>query len=169
MKNYVLLLALLVSVAGVSQTVAPPPPGQECTDNLIFRKWNDLLFVNNGGGQFVSYQWYRDGQPVPGATAQYFHTEGVVMQGDGHLYHATATTSSGRVYVCCAYVFEDFLASQPLNPATGAQRAILYSTTGRKMGEWTTRPEYLEVSPGYYVWHITNENGESYTEKVIIQ
>jgi len=169
MKKQFVICLLALSMAAMAETIAPPPPGQDCHDNLIYRKWNDLLFVSNSDGTFVTYQWYCDGQPISGATAQYLHAEGVVMQGDGHLYHATATTASGRTYICCAKPFEDFLASQPLNPASSVQRAVLYSATGRKMGEWETPPQTLAVPAGYYVWHITDEQGKSWTEKVLVQ
>lgn len=171
MKPVNLLFILLWAVGAVAQTVAPPPPGHEdeCVENLIFRKWNDLLFVNNGELQYTSFQWYRDSVPVPGATSQYLHEDGVPLSGDGHIYYAKVTTTAGKTLTCCAYLFDDFPASQPLNPVKTAKKAALYSSTGRKIGEWSERPTTLSLAPGCYIWHLTNEEGESWIEKEFLQ
>jgi len=169
MKHSFALLLLTFAIAAMAQTIAPPPPGQDCHDNLIFSKWDDVLFVNNGDGEFVSYQWFCDNQPISGATAQYYSTEGVPMSGDGHSYHATATTAAGRTYICCAKPFEEFIPSRTLNPASAPQRAVLYSALGRKVGEWETKPQILSLTPGCYVWHLTDEYGKSWTERVMIR
>ena len=46
---------------------------QDCTpcQDIVYRKWNDVLFVDNTGEQFVSYQWYADSVAITGATRQF--------------------------------------------------------------------------------------------------
>lgn len=45
-----------------------------CQGEDMYRKWNDVVFVPNtdSNNPYVSYQWYIDGEPIAGATAQYY-------------------------------------------------------------------------------------------------
>ena len=48
---------------------------------LVLQRWDDVVVVNNnsatnGGYTFTSYQWYRDGVLIPGATDQYYQELG---------------------------------------------------------------------------------------------
>lgn len=38
----------------------------------IYVVWDDVLTVDNSAGLFKTYQWYKDGELVPGATKQYY-------------------------------------------------------------------------------------------------
>ncbi|MEG1556284.1 MAG: T9SS type A sorting domain-containing protein, partial [Bacteroidales bacterium] len=46
--------------------------------NIIEQRWDDVVVVNNNidGYKFVSYQWYRNGEMIPGATGQYYQEVG---------------------------------------------------------------------------------------------
>ena len=55
--------------------------------NLIEHSWNNVLTVinnpdNNGGYKFYSYQWYKDGVAIPGATMQYYEDPSGVLNGE---------------------------------------------------------------------------------------
>ena len=170
MKNIVLFLALCACSFAAASNIAPPPPGFECEEDIVFRKWNDLLFVNNGEGRFVSFQWYRDDQPIAGATEQYLHELGVVLQGDGHTYRAFVTDTNGKTYWSCPLLFEEHNPSQPLNPYGGVVKVQLYhGITGRKVAEWDAVPEELTVAEGMYVMVITNADGETQTKKFVVK
>ncbi|WP_335967047.1 MBG domain-containing protein [Galbibacter sp. PAP.153] len=65
---------------------------------LIRRHWGDVLVFDNSSGDFVGYQWYKDGMAVPGATGQYYHENGPL---DGS-YRVTATTEGGAVITSCS-------------------------------------------------------------------
>lgn len=45
--------------------------------SIIKQKWNDALGIynasKNGGYSFVAYQWYMNGQPIPGATEPFYY------------------------------------------------------------------------------------------------
>lgn len=45
--------------------------------SILQQKWNDAIFLRNedynGGYSFTSYQWYKDGQPIEGATSPYLY------------------------------------------------------------------------------------------------
>lgn len=167
--SLVVLGAIMPTVRGYGE-VPPPPPGhdEECEDNLIFRKWNDVLFVNNGESRFVAYQWYQDDTPIAGANDQVFHLDEVILSGDGHLYYAIATETNGHKVTCCARTFDEFPASQPLNPAGGARKATLYNSTGHLIGEWENKPSSLPLPQGYYIWCLTDEDGNTWSEKMLV-
>lgn len=46
---------------------------------VLTQRWNDVLAVRNeeynGGFEFVGYQWYKDGQPIEGATESYYYVQ----------------------------------------------------------------------------------------------
>lgn len=113
----------LTNAAGCDSVVTLHLIEEDCTipcEDIIMRKWNDLLFVNNGDSLFVSYQWYQDGQPLSGETAQYLYTNGVQLDGDGHEYSARAFKADGSYVVACAMLFNEFQSSAELNPGDGA-------------------------------------------------
>lgn len=43
----------------------------------IFQRWNDVVSLKNkdqrGGGEFIAYQWYLNGEPIEGATRSYYY------------------------------------------------------------------------------------------------
>jgi hypothetical protein len=48
---------------------------------LVVQRWDDVVVVNNnpdnnGGYKFTSYQWYKNGELIPGATNQYYQEIG---------------------------------------------------------------------------------------------
>lgn len=162
-----LVTALWAMSAGVKAEVAPPPPKPECKD-IVYRKWNDLLFVDNGNEEFVSYQWYKNHTAIDGATRQYLYTQGVVLQGDGNIYHVVASRKDGSQVISCEGRFEDFSPSAPLNPGkSNIRRAALYTFSGDKIAEWTERPEHPNVSSGCYIWILTDENSNTWSERAL--
>ena len=97
---------------------------QDCSpcQDIVYRKWNDVLFVDNTGEQFVSYQWYSDSVAISGATQQFYHLTDTVTP---HIYYVEATMPNGRVRTSCAQLFDQFKPSAPQNPAN-SNRLILH-------------------------------------------
>lgn len=76
--------------------------GISLASNLIELHWNDLLsFLSpeyNDGITFLSYQWYREGVAIEGATKSYYYEPG--MQPDTQ-YSVRVTMADGReAWVC---------------------------------------------------------------------
>jgi len=103
----------------------------ECNDDLVYTKWTDVLFVNNGGnssrferGDFVAYQWFNEGKAIKGATGQWMRTDGA-PQGR---YYAEITTKDGEKIFTCPAEFSDLPQSEAENPhsskGTGAQKRL---------------------------------------------
>lgn len=42
----------------------------------IYKKWDDVLICDNSSGEFVAYQWYKDGMSIDGETNQYYSEAG---------------------------------------------------------------------------------------------
>ena len=97
---------------------------QDCSpcQDIVYRKWNDVLFVDNTGEQFVSYQWYSDSVAISGATQQFYQLSDTVTP---HIYYVEATMPNGRVRTSCAQLFDQFRPSAPQNPAN-SNRLILH-------------------------------------------
>lgn len=52
----------------------------------VLDKYGKVLFINNNpknptDPKFIAYQWYKNGQPVEGATGQYYHEDGASLNG----------------------------------------------------------------------------------------
>ena len=96
---------------------------QDCTpcQDIVYRKWNDVLFVDNTGEQFVSYQWYADSVVITGATQQFYQLTDTITP---HLYHVEATMTNGRVRTSCVQLFEHFKPSVTKQPAKVSQLVL---------------------------------------------
>lgn len=81
----------------------PEPPVITCID-VIYRKWNDVLVVNNDKDTLMTYQWYQDGTLLEGETLQYLRRSDMA----GHSYMVKGLTTKGKTYEACEVMhFED--------------------------------------------------------------
>ena len=64
---------------------------------LVRQHWNDVLFFDNSSNNFVKWQWYKNGQLVPGATLQQY-SENVALNGN---YYVVATDKNGNNLLTC--------------------------------------------------------------------
>lgn len=83
-----------------------------CTDGRIYRKWDNVLFVNNGDSIYATYQWYKNGNILLGETLQRLYTGSTPMEGTTDLYHCVATRMDGTYEQFCAHTFNDFPESR---------------------------------------------------------
>lgn len=72
-------------------------------DIIVHKLFNNVLAVlnaaNNGGYQFVAFQWYRNGEPIPGATSAVYHSDEPLNNGDQ--YHVEVTDINGTTLPSC--------------------------------------------------------------------
>lgn len=128
MGNYELYIRFFTedkdhSCPGLSDTLAFSTglPG------YVHAKWNDVLFVDNNDKngipdaesdlKFTAYQWYKNGEPVEGATRQVYWEEG----GLNGVYYVLLTDVSGNVYRSCD------VEQRPPSSKTPAQETIAVS------------------------------------------
>ena len=65
--------------------------------SLIRQRWNDAIFFDNSSGDYVQWQWYKNGDPVAGATAPYY-SETPSLDGQ---YFVVATNKDGQMVQSC--------------------------------------------------------------------
>lgn len=98
-------------------SVTPPEP---CTVQ-IYRKWNDFLFVDNKEGNYHSFQWYKNGEPIQGATGQYYRADPVPSPSDE--FYVVLNNESGDVESCHT-TFDAASPSAVLYPATNVRTLV---------------------------------------------
>lgn len=113
----------------ISAAVDCVPP--EVCENVIYRKWNDLLFVDNGDQNYVAYQWYCDGVAMEGETRQFLYTNGVVLSGSVQIFYCVMTLADGTTVKACANTFDNFPASAATGKQQQAPEVIKYIYQGR--------------------------------------
>ena len=114
-----------ITVSAAIDCVEP----EVCVD-VIYRKWDDLLFVNNGDHLFTAYQWYCNDAILDGETRQFLYTEGVVLRGDGKTYYCLMNLADGTTVKACANTFEAFPASVETDRPQQAPEVIKYIYRG---------------------------------------
>jgi hypothetical protein len=77
--------------AAVKDTVVYQPA------SLINQHWNDVLLFDNSGGNFVAWQWYKNGDSIPGAVLPYY-SENPPLDGQ---YFVIATSKAGETMQSC--------------------------------------------------------------------
>ena len=60
--------------------------------HLIRQHWGDALFFDNSSGRYIQWQWYKNGDAIPGATNSYY-TEIPALNGQ---YYVIATDRAGE-------------------------------------------------------------------------
>lgn len=79
--------------------------GQGCMRNLVYQRWNDVLSIKgvdyNGGLEFVSFQWYKDEQPIHGANKSYYYApEGLALDA---VYQCKLVAADGSEGMTCPF------------------------------------------------------------------
>lgn len=74
---------------------------------FIVKRWADILIFDNSSEQYKSWQWYRNGDAIPGATQQFYQT----THPSGN-YHVVATTVGGQTMQTCAYTFTAIIVNK---------------------------------------------------------
>ena len=115
-----------ITVSAAVNCVEP----EVCVED-IYRKWDDLLFVNNGDHRYTAYQWYSNDAILTGETRQFLYTEGVVLSGNGNTYYCVMTLTDGSTVKACANTFDAFPASVEASKQQQAPQAIKYIHNGR--------------------------------------
>jgi MBG domain (YGX type) len=66
--------------------------------SLIAQHWNDVIFFDNSSGDYVQWQWYKNGVAVAGDTTSYY-SETPSLNGQ---YYVIATNKDGQQVQSCA-------------------------------------------------------------------
>lgn len=69
--------------------------------DYIVKKFDDVILCDNSSNRFTAYQWYRNGQPIPGATGQFYNE----LSGLDGLYSLQVNTKEGDILWSCEQEF----------------------------------------------------------------
>lgn len=90
----------------------------------MYGKWDDVIVIPNRDSLFVSYQWYADGEPIPGATDQFYHNpEG--LHGE---YYCVMQTRTGGQQTSCPATFDELDRSADHNPGDKPRQVVARRT-----------------------------------------
>ena len=163
------------------------------TEALIQQRWDDVVVVNNnpatnGNHNFVSFQWYKNGVLIPGATKQYYQEVGG-LNGE-YAVELIAQTDSGLVtYKTCDmfFVSENLMKVYPVPARTQESVTIEAKLTDEQLkgavldiydakGAFVKQVEVNDIiiridgftTPGAYFGRITTGTNEIKTVKFVI-
>ena len=117
-------------------------PNPTCTSGLVYRKWNDFMFVDNGKnggkGKFVSYQWYKEGNPIKGATKQWIRTTlpEYEQKAPSGRYYVLITDDQGKSFFTCPTEFRNLPQSAAEDPHKSAGAAVKRLRNGQLLIEY---------------------------------
>ena len=152
-----------------SAVVTVGKSGTDCTSQVnvnftialggsMLSKWTDVLFINNASGQFVSYQWFKNGTEMSGETEQRFYDPNG-LNGAGDTYYCRMTTADGKTIYTCPEAFDDVTPSRTLDGGQSSQVIGIYDTMGR--------PVQGTLGKGIYIV-VEETDGEIRTRKMWI-
>lgn len=158
--------------------------------NIMDQKWDDVAVCNNnpatnGGHTFVAFQWYRNGELIPGATNQYYQEVGGlngfyslwVMDDQGNEYWTCEMNISSiptlRVYPVPAKVGVEITIELPMS-AEELDGAVLdiFDAKGALVQSVTNLQQITRISgfeaQGTYFGRVTTATNSIETVKFII-
>ncbi len=161
-------------------------------DTIFTQRWNDVLSVRNtdynGGFDLIAFQWYKNGQPISGATDSYYYNpEGLDMNAE---YAALVTRSGDSLQLMTCPIIPTLISTTDVpNVPTLVERGQRMPVIGHKAasmngtarwtniygmtvdeqtiahGEGITAPHWA----GVYLLTIRDEDANRYTFSVIVQ
>lgn len=155
---------------------------------VLVQRWNDVLAVKNenyngGGYQFVSFQWYKNGDPILGATSSIlYEADGLDLTAD---YSVLLTRLSDNVtMMSCAADLKDLsttinstyivVSEEQMIDIEATQNAKLniWSTMGVKVAEYDifngSNTINLNNLAGVYIFEFVGENNCHEVQQVVL-
>ena len=152
--------------------------------SIVEQKWNDVMSVlspkYNGGFEFTAFQWYKDGQPIPGETHSYLYQP---LDFDA-TYYVELTRADGLVMTTCPVQpeYHEQQTPYPTIVPVGQHLPIymeqpttiwyftisgqLYTTFGLPQG-YTTLPTPDQT--GAYIIKAVNAQGQTQAQVMIVE
>ncbi len=156
--------------------------------SVFAQKWDNVLAVYNkdynGGYEFSAFQWYKNGEPIPGATGSWYHSDTPLSPSD--TYSVLLTTTDGRTVLSCEKNAVDKSAGaavsvSPNMVAPGeavmvktdaSGNALLYNALGvKEMQTAVTDGAMLQMPQrtGVYVLQLQLEDGTTHSFRLIVR
>lgn len=160
------------------------------TDDMIYAKWNDVIFCSNAEDKYVSYQWYCNGEPLPNETKQFYYNPTQDETGlAGASYSVCAKTHEGDEICSCEIDYNQIPRSADTYGSTSFRIKVehgnvvvsqakneimhirIYSLDGLLLRELETNNQTAKVdalSKGIYVISIHTLSDIQRTEKIVV-
>ena len=166
------------------------------SSSIMDVKFDNLISIfdaeNNGGYEFVSYQWYKNNEPIEGALDSYLYLDEGVTFEDGDCYYLVLKRlDDGVVTRTCEYCFGDRTAIEDIDvsdiniAATILDKGQIilienlnrgyvniYSLTGQLMDSYEITSDLEEVlapkMSGFYLLEIMAED-KNYVHKIWVR
>jgi hypothetical protein len=110
-------------------------------ESVIAQRWNDVLAVRNseynGGYDFVAYQWYKNNEPIVGATSSILYQD---LDFDAE-YAVLLTREDGVKEMTCALKpmrFDDSKESIVVFSSNSSSQVMVKAPESAKVRIWTT-------------------------------
>jgi hypothetical protein len=154
-------------------------------DSVIAQRWNDVLAVRNdiynGGYEFVAYQWYKNNEPIDGATSSILY-EDLDFEAE---YSVLLTRDDGVKEMVCAIkptkfadikedlivVFTSNVSSELRVKASDSAKVRVWSTTGIIVGEYFVNEgeNILNIGEhvGVYLLEFIFADGTHFVERIV--
>ncbi len=132
--------------------------------------WNDVVAVDHSKIQSTTYQWYKDGELIPGATSAYYCDKNglsgyYMCKIDGDISVGPAYLSFGRPVSLTAYGSTGKIVASVLGSTTA--KVFLMSVGGMVTDSQIAAPEMtFTVDPGIYVLVL---EGTDQSIKVVVK
>jgi hypothetical protein len=158
------------------------------SENIV-KMYDDVVTCDNKTNRFVSYQWYKNGFAINGATKQFYCEK----NGLNGIYSVQVITNDGQVLTTCSKTFTSEVVKKVNaypNPMRSNQALTVqadgfddlelenstlsvYDTFGTLVYQ-STKVEKLNMlnlplAPKVYVGHVKLKNGSDYVFKVIVE
>jgi hypothetical protein len=152
--------------------------------DILVQRWGDVLAVvnkdYNGGYSFVSYQWFKNGVAIPGATSSILYVqEGLDLNADYSVL-LTRADNGFSLMTCNADLF-DYTQDQP-NIVIFASNNIknISAKKNARVKAWTTNgvlvkefnvfegDNILQLESGFYILEFIFEDNQHEIQQVII-
>ena len=126
-------LLLAAPVAGIAQGVVAPYITTQPSSVVLPTGGSLSLYANVAASGTVTYQWYKDGNPIPSATAGSYYVNPAVVSNSGS-YTAVATNAGGSVTTNPAIVtiqppVGPSIVTQPSNVTVALGSTVAFSVT----------------------------------------
>ena len=97
--------------------------------SFIAQRWDDVLGIlnaeYNGGYDFASFQWYRNGEAIAGATEPYYYIESKLQEGDEYTVELRRAGDERALHTC-AYTVPANNSQTPVAPRKIMQNGNIY-------------------------------------------
>lgn len=160
-------------------------------DGYVLSKFDRILYIDNSQQKalhFKTFQWYKDGKKIDGATLNYYDEDGATLTGK---YEVEMTTEDGKLFHSCpvqmpqATAIDDLTsgepaiypvpaeAGKPVTILTSGGTITIYTCTGEMLMQTAGTDEHLIIeapqTKGLYYVQIQGRDGQRKTEKLLVK